>query len=135
MVAPWKLDKNSEKLLAGVRPDLQHVVRKAVEISPIHFAIVSGSRTQAQQDALYAQGRWKPGLIVTWTRHSRHIGGHAVDYGIMKPNGKINWHDLEPYKKLGPVFKAAALLVHVPIEWGGDWKKTPDWGHVQLRVR
>lgn len=40
---------------------------------------LGGVRTQEQQDALYAQGRTRPGNIVTQTRNSNHIGGRALD--------------------------------------------------------
>ena len=130
----WTFDKDSLKKLAGVKPELQLVVHYAAEICPIPFAIVSGNRTQAQQNALFAQGRTRPGSIVTWTTHSRHIGGGAVDYAVMK-NGKIDWHDLKPYPVIAKYFKGASRVLKIPIEWGGDWKKTPDWGHVQLKVK
>ncbi|WP_445147328.1 hypothetical protein [Dyella sp. Tek66A03] len=43
--------------------------------SEVDFTVTAGYRTHAEQDALYAQGRTKPGNVVTWTRNSRHIGG------------------------------------------------------------
>ena len=134
MVVSWTLSKESLKKLAGVKPELRQVAKYAAEICPIPFEIVSGNRTQAQQNALFAQGRTKKGLIVTWTTKSRHIGGNAVDFGVLKPNGKIEWHDLTQYPVIAKCFKGAARRLKTPIEWGGDWNKTPDWGHVQLKV-
>lgn len=46
------------------------------------LGIVSGLRSQAEQDRLYAQGRTAPGAIVTWTRNSAHTSGRAVDFGF-----------------------------------------------------
>lgn len=130
----WTLDKASLKKLATVKPALQKVVHYAAEICPVPFAIVSGNRTQKEQDALFAQGRTKKGSIVTWTRKSKHIGGGAIDFAALK-NGKIDWHDLKPYPVIAKYFKGAARRLKTPIEWGGDWKRTPDWGHVQLKVK
>ena len=133
MAVTWTLDKESLKKLSTVKPELQKIVHYAAEICPVPFAIVSGNRTQAQQNALFAQGRTKPGIIVTWTKHSRHIGGNAVDFAVLKPNGKIDWNDLKPYPVIAKYFKGAARRLKTPIVWGGDWKATPDWGHVQLK--
>lgn len=36
-------------------------------------------RSQARQNALYAQGRQTPGSVVTWTLDSKHTQGRAVD--------------------------------------------------------
>jgi peptidoglycan LD-endopeptidase CwlK len=47
-------------------------------------------RTQAEQDDLWAQGRTKPGPIVTWTKHSQHLVGKAFDFVIMFA-GKPDW--------------------------------------------
>lgn len=124
------LNAASEKKLVGVKPDLVKVVRRAAEITTQPFQIVQGARTQAYQDALYAQGRTKPGKIVTWTRNSKHIGGNAVDFAALK-NGAISWTQ-SLYPPIAHAFKVAAKELGVAIEWGGDWKKTKDWGHVQL---
>ncbi len=129
----WTLDKKSLKILSTVKPALQKVAIYASEICTIPFAIVSGNRTQAQQDALFAQGRTKPGFIVTWTRRSKHIGGGALDFAALDAKGKIDWHNLKPYTPIAKAFKGAARRLKTPIEWGGDWRKTPDWGHIQLK--
>jgi hypothetical protein len=39
-------------------------------------------RSQTRQDALYEQGRSRPGQVVTWTRNSRHGEGLAADVKI-----------------------------------------------------
>ena len=122
------MDKLSEQKLKRVKADLVSVVKRAFEISP-PFTVVQGNRTQAEQNALYAQGRTKPGNIVTWTKNSKHIGGNAIDFAALV-NGKISWND-KLYPQIAAAFKRAAKELKVGIEWGGDWK-TKDWGHIQL---
>ena len=39
-------------------------------------------RSQARQNALFAQGRTEPGQVVTWTRASNHTAGRAADLVI-----------------------------------------------------
>ncbi len=41
--------------------------------------VVETVRSQARQNALYAQGRTVPGPVVTWTRSSKHLQGRAAD--------------------------------------------------------
>jgi peptidoglycan L-alanyl-D-glutamate endopeptidase CwlK len=44
--------------------------------------IVEGYRTQDRQNYLFAQGRTRPGDVVTWTKSSKHTSGLAVDVKI-----------------------------------------------------
>lgn len=125
----FKFSQNSLDKLAGVNPDLIAVCNKALELSPTDFTIVQGSRTQAYQDELYAQGRTAPGKIVTWTTHSRHIDGFAIDFAAWI-NGSICW-DVSLYSAIVEAFKSASLALSVPIVCGIDWHPA-DFGHVQL---
>jgi len=45
----------------------------------LEFRVTEAFRSQERQDALYAQGRWKPGPIVTWTLFSNHTKREAFD--------------------------------------------------------
>ena len=45
-------------------------------------AVIETWRSQTRQDALYAQGRTRPGPVVTWTRSSAHLSGYAADVKI-----------------------------------------------------
>ena len=77
--------------------------------------ITDGFRTAQEQDDLYAQGRPKPGPIVTYTRQSNHELGLAVDIAFQK-NGKLSYAQIH-YDKLVPIAKKLGFL------WGGDWKQ------------
>jgi peptidoglycan L-alanyl-D-glutamate endopeptidase CwlK len=93
----------------------------------VHSAI----RTPGQQDELYAQGRTKPGEIVTYAKgfESWHCLGLAVDI-VFKPNGMWTWNvsneDWENLGKIGELFG---------LEWGGRWQKIKDFPHFQLRPK
>jgi peptidoglycan L-alanyl-D-glutamate endopeptidase CwlK len=90
--------------------------------------ILSGTRTYAEQNALYAQGRTKPGPIVTKARGgaSNHNFGIAWDIGIFV-NGKY-LDDGKQYKEAA----AVALTVTTGLEWGGNWTTIIDKPHYQL---
>jgi peptidoglycan L-alanyl-D-glutamate endopeptidase CwlK len=134
---PHSLSARSWSRLVGVHPDLVRVVERAIALSPVDFAVTQGVRTQAEQDELYAQGRTKPGRIVTMTRNSRHIGGHAIDV-VPWVNGAIEWDDdgkLGLWPVIAKAMKQAAKELDVAIAWGGDWKGFVDRLHFELAQR
>jgi peptidoglycan L-alanyl-D-glutamate endopeptidase CwlK len=85
-------------------------------------------RTVAEQDALYAQGRTKPGVIVTnapgYSYSSMHMWGVAADFCRV---GKSAYDNSDGFfDKVGQIGKKLGL------EWGGDWKSPVDKPHFQL---
>ena len=131
---PFTLSARSRSRLVGVHPDLVRVVEEAIRLTPVDFVVTSGNRTQAEQNALFARGRTKPGPIVTWTVNSRHIGGFAVDLAPCV-DGAINWDDngkLGFWPKIAEAMKAAATELGVALVWGGDWVGTKDRPHFEL---
>ena len=84
-------------------------------------------RSKAEQDALYAQGRTKPGSIVTNCRYpySPHNWGLAFD--IYRKDGKGAYFDADGwFKKCGQVGKKLGLF------WGGDFRSFVDQPHFEL---
>ena len=125
--AAWQADPRSERNLATVQPQLADLGRELLRqlaAQGLTFKVTSGSRTQAEQDALYAQGRTKPGPVVTWTRKSRHIGGRAIDLTLF--SGKNPVWESKHYYTAGKFGKELGLV------WGGDWKRTKDLPHFEL---
>jgi len=100
---------------------------KQMKASGVNYIITCTTRTQSDQDNLYAQGRTKPGLIVTWTRKSKHIDGKAFDIAIIK-DGKISWATAD-YQLAGEIGRGIGL------DWGGSWAKNKDAPHFQLREK
>ena len=93
----------------------------------IDLLVTSTYRDVEAQDALYAQGRTKPGLIVTKAKggQSFHNFRCAVDV-VPLVNGKPVWNDSAPiWFKVGELGKAAGL------EWAGDWKTFRESPHFQ----
>jgi peptidoglycan L-alanyl-D-glutamate endopeptidase CwlK len=117
----------SEQNLVGVHPKMQAVVRRALQISAHiggpDFAVIEGVRTEARQRDLYAQGRTKPGKVVTWTLKSNHFKnprtgfGHAVD---LFPG---TWDDLRKFDLMAKAMFQAADELNTPIRWGADWDR------------
>lgn len=114
------LDERSEKRLEGVNPTLVSIVRRAAKRLPFSLFVVEGLRTRERQAELYAQGRTKPGKKVTWTLHSKHLEGKAVDLAPLI-NGAIDWTDLSKFDAIAKAMQDAAKEVGVSVRWGGDW--------------
>lgn len=121
---------NDERLGdSNLKPALVSKVRKLIALAAAdgHSLIVTqGFRSIAQQNALYAQGRTKPGKIVTNARggQSNHNKGTAVDLAFVV-NGAVTWEE-SLYRKLGKYSEAVGL------KWGGNWKRFKDKPHVEL---
>lgn len=84
-------------------------------------------RTKAEQDALYAQGRTKPGNIVTnaWYPNSAHCWGVAFDFCRNIKGREYDDSD-------GFFSKVAAIAKPYGLTWGGDWKNFVDKPHLEL---
>jgi len=119
----FKLSKRSLVRLAGIHPDLVKVVKRAIEITTVDFAVLEGLRSPERQQELVKSG-------ASTTLRSRHLTGHAVDLGAFV-DGAVRW-DWPLYYKIAKAVKQAAKELNIPIEWGGDWKTFKDGPHYQL---
>ena len=114
--------RNPEDLTPAMQA-LYAIFRDEMEGAGIDFILTCTYRSQKEQDGLYAQGRTKPGRIVTWTKKSKHIERKAFDIAILK-NGKITWY-ANDYKKAGEIGR------NLGLKWGGDFKTTKDYPHFE----
>jgi peptidoglycan LD-endopeptidase CwlK len=119
----FNLSAKSLGRLAGVHPRLQAVVKLAIQMTPVDFAVLEGVRTIERQRELFKAG-------ASTTMRSRHLSGHAVDLGAIV-DGQVRW-DWPLYHRVAAAVKAAAQQLGVPIEWGGDWESFKDGPHFQL---
>jgi peptidoglycan L-alanyl-D-glutamate endopeptidase CwlK len=83
-------------------------------------------RTFAEQDALYAQGRTKPGGIVTNAKGglSLHNYGLALDIVLIVDGKDAKWDTKTDYDKDGKSdwMEIVTIFKQHGWEWGGDWK-------------
>ena len=102
---------------------------KACESAGLKVAIGETYRTVAEQDALYAQGRTKPGNKVTNARGSSYSSQHqwGIAFDFYRADGK------GAYNEDGDFFgRAATIAKNLGLAWGGDWKSIVDKPHVYL---
>jgi peptidoglycan L-alanyl-D-glutamate endopeptidase CwlK len=106
---------------------------RRLSIDHLPFYMFEGLRSFERSDELYAQGRTKPGKIVTNAKggDSIHNYGLAADYvldgDIDKPDIQWSWENRNGiYQSMGAVAEACGLV------WGGRWKRFPDLPHVEM---
>ncbi len=61
--------------------------------------VAETARSSSRQDWLFAQGRSRPGPVVTWTRESRHESGRAVDVTLSGPDAARGYALLQEYAR------------------------------------
>ncbi|HRA63091.1 MAG TPA: M15 family metallopeptidase, partial [Burkholderiaceae bacterium] len=125
-----EVDARSEKVIATLQPPVRPMARALVQkaaLNGIQIRIISGLRSYAEQNALYAQGRTLAGRKVTNARggYSNHNFGIAFDVGVFE--GARYLGESPKYKAVG------ALGMELGLEWGGSWKTIIDEPHFQLR--
>jgi peptidoglycan L-alanyl-D-glutamate endopeptidase CwlK len=127
------IDDRSAKNIATLDPRVQPLATQLIEEAQargINAKVIGGTRTYQEQDDLYAQGRTKPGKIVTKARggQSWHNFGLAFDIGIFSPDGKEYYGESEAYREVGKIGETLGL------EWGGAWKFV-DEPHLQYNPK
>lgn len=119
-------------VLAGANALIQRSYAQGIPI-----VITQGVRTMAEQNALYAQGRSKPGSIVTNARggFSYHNYGLAIDFALLLPDGRsVSW-DMKRDGNQSNVPDWQEVVREAKglgFEWGGDWTSFKDYPHLQM---
>lgn len=116
------------------RPFLNKAIETQIECALLgkRYIMLSGLRTYQEQDELYAQGRTKPGKIITKAKagQSLHNFGIAIDFA----------YDTAPAPGLQPSWAAADyrtladVATKVGLEAGLNWKSFVDPPHIQLPI-
>lgn len=82
-------------------------------------------RTFAEQDALYAQGRTKPGKKITQAKagQSYHNYGLALDI-VLITDGKAVWDTVKDFDgdRKADWMEIVAIFKKYGWEWGGEWE-------------
>ena len=112
---------------------------KRCEAAGLKIAIGECLRTVAEQDALYAQGRTKPGAKVTNAKGSSYSSCHqwGIAFDIYRNDGNGAFNDADCFfSKVGKIGQS------LDLEWGGSWTfvdkphfQLPDWGSTPTRLK
>ena len=113
-------------------PKLQELAKKLVDECArqgLKIKITECLRTVKEQDDLYAQGRTKPGNIVTNAKGSTYSSLHmwGIAFDICRNDGKgAYYNDDRFFQKVGAIGQKLGL------EWGGSFKSIVDLPHFQM---
>jgi len=107
----------------------------------LSFYLFMGLRTFEDQDELYAQGRTKPGKIVTNARGGGSLHNYALAADFVldgmpdKPGIQWSWEIRSDLNADGrnDWLQMAEIAVSCGLEAGYFWKRFPDAPHVQNR--
>ena len=124
---------NSRKL-EDLHPKVRKMAEahlKACDDAGIDVLVTSTYRDIESQNALYAQGRTKPGKKVTNAKGGQSFHNYRIAYDIVPlRNGKPVWStsgvDGKIWQLAGNLGKAQGL------EWAGDWKTFKEYPHFQF---
>lgn len=116
-----RFSRASELQLATLHPDLQKVLREAIQY--IDFTVVEGHRGKRAQDEAYAKGLSK----VRWPNgHHNSMPSRAVDLAPYP----IDWSEspkaLERFVYLAGFIMCTARRMGIPLRWGGNWMGRDD---------
>ena len=121
-----KTDAIISKLHPELRPIASNFINEVEKKLGHRLRITDGHRTFAQQNELYAQGRTKPGKIVTNAKGGQSYHNFALAFDCyFTENGKVTF-------KKGISKEVAQIGKNLGLEWGGDWKTLKDLPHFQL---
>lgn len=116
-------DRDTERLV-GVHPALVEAINDVLtelEDEHIRMFVVEGVRSTDRQQALFAQGRTVPGLVVTYKDGIIHRSNHqprADGYGYAVDCAFV---DAQPFDQHHPWERYGDALEAQGVRWGGRW--------------
>lgn len=123
---------NSRSLdeLATAVADMARAHIAACLLEGIDLLITSTYRDLEAQAEIYAQGRTKPGRIVTWADAGQSLHNYRVAYDVVPLRaGKPVWGTKEADRILW--LRIGELGEQVGLEWAGRWPRRREFPHFQ----
>ncbi|MBV6521243.1 MAG: hypothetical protein MNPFHGCM_01376 [Gemmatimonadaceae bacterium] len=114
---PSAVNRDVGALVPDIRARLEKLIDRMRNEFGYTVEVVETVRSQARQDALFAQGRTTPGPVVTWTRSSPHLEGRAAD--VMIDGG---FENVAAFRRLAELAREVGLRTL--------WPRDP--GHVEI---
>lgn len=120
-----------------LHPELQMCVDKFLKECKkqgLNVLVTETLRTKEEQEELYAQGRTKPGKIVTNCRgyQSPHAWGVAFDF-CRNEKGREYDNSDGFFEFVGEIAKTIFDNTEYDLFWGGDFKTFVDKPHIEMK--
>lgn len=107
-----------------LRPTASEFINRVEQRLGIRLRVTRSLCSFAEQDAIYAQGRTKPGKIVTNARGGDSFHNYGLAFDVVEiVNGTANWNTR--WKEI------AEIGLQLGLEWGGNFKSLSDKPHFQ----
>jgi peptidoglycan L-alanyl-D-glutamate endopeptidase CwlK len=125
---PYSVEK-LKKLEPSFKVAIEKLLKEA-HAKGLNVQVASGFRSFEEQNALFEQGRSKPGPIATNAKGGRsaHNYGRAVDLFFLV-NEKADWG-------IGKFIMLAQLAkgLELPLMWAGKWKSFKEFCHFESNL-
>lgn len=135
------MDKPTQDRIAKLHPSVRSEITKIINDCNLKLTgrsqvrISQGLRTFDEQDALYAQGRTKPGKIVTNAKggQSIHNFAMAVDIVLIIDGKTASWDTAKDWDndKKSDWMECVEVFKANGWNWGGSWKNFKDFPHFE----
>lgn len=117
------------KNISDLQPTLQRGAKELIrrmEALGYPVGVSSTYRDNEYQNYLYAQGRTRPGQIVTNAKGGESIHNYGLAFDIFKNVKGQEYSDPKFFETAGKIWQ------EMGGEWGGSWKSFPDRPHMQF---
>ncbi len=125
-------EKNIQ-LINTLHPNIRSIATSAIEqaeeLLELNTAIhiTQALRTFKEQAGIYAQGRTRPGKIVTNAKPGQSFHNYGLAFDIaLNIDGKIPWIVNDDWLMVADVLKKWGF------KWGGDFVKLKDYPHFEM---
>lgn len=137
------MDKVTEERINLLHPSVRQEVEKIIKecdealTGRAKIRISQGLRTNAEQNALYAQGRTVKGKVVTKAKggQSIHNYGLAVDIVLIIDGKTASWDTAKDWDNDGVAdwYECVKIFARHGWDWGGNWKTFKDLPHFEKK--
>jgi len=136
------MDPVNQKFIDKLHPSIRTATMIAVTSAQAALTgraqprITFGLRTFEEQQALYDQGRTKPGQKVTNAKpgQSYHNYGLAIDVALLIDGKELSWDTGKDWDgdKQSDWMEVVAAFKKAGFAWGGDWRTFKDMPHFEM---
>jgi peptidoglycan LD-endopeptidase CwlK len=116
--------RDLRELTSGAQLACRLLFQECYKAGIKNIFITETYRSQERQNYLYAQGRTRPGQIVTWTLSSNHKSRLAWDIAVGPPQ---SLYDVTTLNRIGTIARKLG------ITWGGTWTGNIDRPHFEVK--
>ncbi|MDV7696309.1 M15 family metallopeptidase [Chryseobacterium soli] len=137
------MDTVSQQRISKLHPSVRKEVEKIIEecntvlTGRAKVRITQGLRTDAEQTALYNQGRITSGKKVSNAKagQSIHNYGLAVDICLIIDGKAASWDTAKDWDndKIADWYECVKIFARYGWDWGGSWKTFKDLPHFEKK--